>query len=291
MRPWMNNLMLIGTVLAHLIALSPVRAQAEDAFDRHTSFWLETAARDAEPVTVLTSGQAAQLSTLGPRVESPCIVIHTADGNWTKALVTWGLRKHDPHPVPVCLIERFVTYDGTRRDIAIAHGENIMLFPGFVFDFDIGQVVPTGHGEDLIFDAESRLASLSEAKLYPVNGSLLPGADDGEHDPHASKDIMPEDFSGTWKLDADGRWQGDLRLSVDDDGNVTGQFTSDETKSVYPLRGRIVETHRLEMTIQFANTDQSFDLYLRTTDKARLAGTTTLLQRTFGAVAERAEQD
>jgi hypothetical protein len=275
-------------MLILLMAASPARA--DDNFDRHTAFWLETATRDAEPIAALTSGQAARLETLGPGVESPCIVVRTADGNIAKALITWGLRKHDPEPIPVCLIERFVTYDGTRRDIAIAHGENVMLFPGFRFDFDLGQVVPDGYGEDLTLDVENHIAALGDAKLYALDGSGLPAAEEGEHDPNASKDIATADFAGTWKLNADGRWQGDLRLSVDDGGNVTGQFTSDETKSVYPLGGRIIDTHRLQFTIQFANTDQDFDLYLRTTDKSVLAGTTTLLQRTFGAVAERETQ-
>lgn len=279
--------LLLGFAASLMSLVLGQSAQAEDAFDRHTSFWLETAARDAEPVAALTSGQAARLQPIGPRIETPCIVIKTSEGNWAKALVTWGLRKHEPQPVPVCLIERFVTYDAARRDIAIAHGENVMLFPGFRFDFDLGQVVPEGFGEDLTFDAEQQLASLGDAQLYPLDGSALPSAEDDEHDPTTSKEISPADFAGSWKLNADGRWHGDLRLSVDEDGNVTGQFTSDETKSVYPLGGRIIETHRMQFTIQFANTDQDFDLYLRTTDKNVLAGTTTLLQRTFGAVAER----
>lgn len=261
-------------------------ARSEDVFDRHTSFWLDTAVRQLQPVERLTSGEAHKLKPIGPGIESACVVVRTADGNIAKALVSWGLRKHNPRPEPVLLIERFVTYDGARRDMAIAHGENVMLFLGFRFDFDTGQVVPTGYGEDVCFE-EGWLAPLSESKLFALDGPVIPAAEVGEYDPQASKEIRPADFNGVWRLNADGRWQGDLRLAADDDGNVFGQFTSDETKSIYQAAGKVSDGHRLRLTIQFANTDQDFDLYLRTTDKATLAGTTTLLQRTFGAVAER----
>jgi hypothetical protein len=277
-------------LLCHLALLSSLPAVALDAFDRHTSFWVKQAAQKSPAVKELTSGQAGELKLLEARISSPCVVVRTDQGNWTKALVSWGLRKGKEKPTPVLVIDRYVTYERDRGDVALAHGENIMLFPGFEFDFDIGQVVPKETGADVAFSDTRRLVALREAKLYGVNGSLLPPPDPDKHDPHDHPEVRPRDFAGTWRVNADGRWTGAWQIAIDDEGNITGQYTSDTTKSTFPIKGRVTSTeirYRLRFEVEFAAAHQQYDMYLWTTDKSTMAGTTTLLNRTFGVYAER----
>ncbi len=264
---------------------------AVDAFDRHTDFWLRLAAKRGEPLTEMSSGQAARLKRLGPGIVSPCVVVQTDSGAWTKALLSWGFRKAEPKPIPVLLIERYVTYDRDRRNVAVARGKDVMLFPGFQFDFDIGQVVPAGVGGDVAFDAKRRLIGLEGAKLYGLNGPTLPPAGAGEkYDPNDHVGVKPADFAGNWRVDADGRWKGVWQISIDDEGNVQGQYLSDETQSTFPLRGKIASTelpHRLVFEVEFAAATQRYEMYIWTTDKSAMAGTTTLIDRKFGVYAVR----
>jgi hypothetical protein len=249
-------------------------------------------------VATLSSGQATKLKTLGPRVEHACVVVRTSDGNWAKALVSWGFRKAKPRDgkdgketlVPIAVLERYVTYDRDRGDTTLAHGRNVMLFPGYEFDFDIGQIVPSDAGADLKFTPERLLASIGSAKLHPIDGSVLPPAPPDKYDPQDHADVRPRDFAGTWRVNADGRWVGTWEIDVDGEGTVSGRYTSEETKASFPIRGRITETeirHRLRFEVEFAAASQEYDLYLWTTDKSTMAGTTKLINRTFGVVAER----
>jgi hypothetical protein len=263
-------------------------ALAADPFERHSYFWLEQVAKNSQPLVEVSARIAAEWKTLGPGVASPCIVIRTSEGNLAKALLSWGFRKTDKQPLPVLLLERYVTYDNQRRELATAHGENVMLFPGFQFDFDIGQVVPEGLGGDVAFTENRRLVPIGEAALFGVNGPQVPGESE-TYDPNDHPEVRPRDFSGTWKIVADGRWRGTWELTADDDGNVQGHYLSDETKSTYPLEGRVsmAQPHQVSFTVQLANTEQQFELYLWTTDKSALAGVTTLLDKKFGVYALR----
>lgn len=266
-----------------------------DIFDRHTSYWVKLAAQQNAAVESLSSGQAAELRSLSREIVSPLVVVQTNQGNWAKALLGWGLRKAQPAPVPVLFIERFVTYDRDRGDVTVANGRNVMLFPGFEFDFDIGQVVPRDLGGDVAFNDDRLLVPLAEARLHPVNGSVVPGADQGgAPDPSDHDGVLPRDFAGTWRVQADGRWAGTWSLSVDEEGNVHGQYLSDDTQSTYPVEGRVSAggvPHRVALTVKFAAADQSYDLYLWTRDKAAMAGTTTLQEHTFGAYALRVREE
>jgi len=270
-------------------------ALALDEFDRHTSGYLKQAAEKHAAVATLSSAQATKLKTLGRRVEHACVIVRTTDGNWAKALVSWGFRKAKDAKgkdslVPIAVLERYVTYDGGRGDVTLAHGRNVMLFPNYEFDVDIGQVVPTGTGADLKFTPERLLASLGTAKLHPLDGSALPPTPPDKYDPQDHPEVRPRDFAGAWRVNADGRWIGWWEIEIDGEGMVSGRYTSEETKATFPLRGRIAETdirHRLRFEVEFAAASQQYDLYLWTTDKSMMAGTTTLINRTFGVVAER----
>ncbi len=293
------------TAVVTWFCLAASGASALDEFDRHTSKHLREAAQKNAAVATISPGQAAKLKTLGPRIEHACLVVRTSDGNWARVLVSWGFRKSTAPKgkdgkgktgdaksdlVPIAVLERYVTYDRDRGDVTLAHGRNVMLFPGYEFDFDIGQIVPAGTGADLRFTAERLLAAIDAAKLHPLDGSVLPATPPDKYDPQDHADVRPRDFAGTWRVNADGRWTGTWEIDVAADGDVSGRYTSEETKATFPIRGKITETqvrHRLRFEVEFAAASQQYDMHLWTTDKSVMAGTTTLINRTFGVVAER----
>jgi len=277
---------LVGLLLGCLCVSS---AFAVDAFDRQTSYWVRLAASKQEPVGSLSSGQAAELKLIGPNVSYACIVVQTDEGNFAKALISWGLRKGAERPTPILIIERFVTFDRDRNDQTLATGKNLMLFPGYQFNFDIGQVVPAGQGADVTFTEKRLLEVVEGSKLYPLNGSPIPPAEPtAAPNPHDHEGVLPRDFSGVWKVNADGRWQGRWELDVDDEGRVRGKYVSAETESAYPIRGRVTgEPHRMILDVELAAANLQYEVYLWTTDKNRLAGITTVSDRRFGIYAER----
>lgn len=272
------------------VAALPQVLHAADVFDRHTADVLHLAATKGKPLSQLSLDAAGMLKTLSPRLSSPCIVVKTNDGNWVKALVGWGFRKGPDKPVPVLLIERYVTYRSDRANSTTANGKDVMLFAGFSFDFDIGQVVPAEFGGDVQLDEKGLLKPLGKAEIYGLDGSQLPPADEEAADPSDHEGVLPRDFSGTWQLNVDGRWKGELELLLDDAGKATGTYRSDDSKSSYEVSGRISGApHRLRLQLHLDNATQTFDAYLWTSDKSAMAGTTTLAERTFGFHAARAK--
>lgn len=264
-------------------------ACAADPFDRVSVAQIRSALQNAEPFAQLSQKQATEIAVLGAGLTSPCIVVKTEAGNLTKALISWGLRKGTGKPVPVLMLDRYVTYDSQRSGVALASGKNIMLFTGFAFNFDIGQVVPDGQGGDVLFTPERAIKALGEAQLYRLDGSSLPAPPEAQSSPAGDHDgVLPQDFSGVWKVNADGRWLGTWDLVVDEKGNVSGEYLSDESKSSYKIIGKIdAVPHRMALVIELVNAAQDYEAFLWTTDKSTMAGTTTLADRTFGFYAQR----
>jgi len=283
----MRSLRLFGCVIGLCIAVST--ADAADVFDRHTMSELRQAIGQGTPTSQLTLADVGKIKPLGKNLSSPCIAVKTNDGNYAKALLGWGLRKSGDQPTPVVVLERYVTYRIDRPELTTAAGKDVMLFPGFGFNFDIGQVVPVGHGADVEFTAEGALKPVGDAVLSPISGSLLPPVEaTAKHDPQAHEGVLPADFAGTWQVDADGRWKGEWVLAVDAEGRITGTFISDELQNRYEMLGQIGATpQQLKLMITLANTQMQVDGYLWTTDKSKLAGTVTLVGRKFGFVATR----
>ncbi len=264
--------------------------QAADLFDRHTTHWLKQAVGDQTGLAELSQQQAGKLKLLGAGIDQPCVIIKTDEENWAKALLTWGFRKGAEKPVPVLLIERFVTYQGERANQTAAVGKSVMLFPGFQFNFDIGQVVPDGQGGDVEFTSKGVLKPIGDARIYVLNGSQLPPPAAGArpHDPLDHEGVIPRDFAGTWRVSTDGRWNGTWEITVDDEGTVRGQFVSDDTQSSYPISGKTSGLpHHAHLNVTFANSTLGIEAYLWTKDKSALAGTATLAGREFGFYALR----
>jgi hypothetical protein len=261
---------------------------AADVFDRHALKDLQRGAEQCPAAMQLTLNDAAKLKPLAANLSSPCVIVKTDEGNFAKALLGWGLRKGGEQPTPVVLLERFVTYRVDRPGLTAAAGKDVMLFPGFGFNLDIGQVVPAGHGADIEFTADGAVKPVGSATLTPLNGSLLPPIDKtAKADPQTHEGVLLDDFAGTWKVDADGRWQGEWQLAVAD-GRVSGTFVSADSQSRYEITGQPTATpHQLRLDVFLANTQMQVDAYLWTKDKSQLAGTVTLTGRKFGFHAVR----
>jgi len=279
-------LLLLAVVVAHHSTARPVQA---DAFDDHTGYWLKRAADEGTAVQSLSLRDGLGLKSIGRGISSPCIVVTTDEDNFAKALVTWGYRKSSSgEKVPVALIEKFVTYRGDRRNLTTASGQDIMLFPGFGYNFDIGQVVPTGQGGDIECTADGSLKSVGDAQLFGLDGPATPEPEPKKYpDPNSHAGVLPTDFAGSWRVRIDGRWEG--RWEIDVEGRqMYGRFLSDDTKSVYEISGKVTALpHNAKLKVELAQTDQAFDAYLWTKDKSAMAGTVIMADRRLGFFATR----
>lgn len=277
------------SIVVGMIACAATSTANADVFDNHTAYWLRRATVDARPLESLTMRDSLSLKKIGRGINSPCIVVHTDDDNWTKALVTWGFRKGtDGERVPVVLIERFVNYRGDRQTLTTAAGKDIMLFPGFGFNFDIGQVVPAGQGEDILCVGDGVLKPAAKSKMFALNGPATPEPVPNERpDPTSHTGVIPTDFAGSWKVRIDGRWEGVWELDVEE-RRVFGRFISDETKSVYEISGKIAALpHNAKLNIELANASQTIDAFLWTKDKSAMAGFMVMANRKLGFYATR----
>jgi len=289
----MNRIRVLG--LCGLVTIGIAEAgRGADVFERHGAPLVRKLVEEGSAVESVTMEGAARMKPLAANLGSPCLVVKTDEGGFAKLLVTWGLKKGraGERPTPVLMIERYVTYRGDRPDLTAATGKEVMLFPGFGFNLDLGQVVPEGQGADLKFTDEGALQPAEGAKLVALNGSQLPEPPAGRRDPADHEGVLAEDFSGTWQLNADGRWLGELELLVTAGGKATGTFVSDESKNSYEVTGQTGSTpHNLKLEVFLANTQLSVDGYLWTKDKSQMAGTVTMTGRKFGFVARRSEAE
>ncbi len=267
-------------------------ARAVDLFDQHSLKELRRAVQESTPLSEITAASAAKWKPLSARISSPCLIVRTNDGHWAKALLTWGQRKVKgrEQPLPVLVLERFVTFRSDREGQTSANGKEVMLFGGLSFSFDIGQVVPAGSGADVAFTEAGVLKPVGEAKLFALNGSQLASEDGIKPNPNDHEGVLPRDFSGTWNVKIDGRWSGTWEIAVDEQRTLLGKFTSDDTKGRYDLYGKVSNVpHEAKMEIDLANAQLSVDAFLWTTDKSTMAGTVLLANRKFGFYATRQE--
>ena len=294
----MNRLSLVRTnwlITTSAFLLCTLWQQATfggDIFDQHAIAELQKSTSGATPLTEVASSVASKWKPLSTKINSPCLVVQTNDGHWAKALLAWGQRKVKgrEQPLPVLVLERFVTYRGDRDGIANATGKEVMLFSGMSFSFDIGQVVPTGGGADIELTDAGVLKPVGDAKLFAMNGSQVVAGTGVKPNPNDHEGVLPRDFAGTWKVTVDGRWTGVWEITVDENRTVLGKFVSAESQSRYELFGKVSNVpHQAKFEIELANAQLSIDAFLWTTDKSTMAGTAVLSTRKFGFVATRQE--
>jgi hypothetical protein len=282
---------------ACLIALA--KGSRGDEFGRLEggSFFELMNGTDAHAQPSLTFRELEALPTVLRDERAALVVAKTDQGNLTKILASPGLRKlktseKDGGLVPVLILERFETIDAGDRRSLKARGKDVMLFDGFQYDLDAGQVVPEGLGGDVVFLANApdgpRLAPLSGSRLYTLDKSLhglvpIPGT------PSAGRAVLPGDFAGRYKLMANGQWSGTLTLAVDPTGTVTGHFRSDRNGSAYPVTGKVASEvpQKIDFSVQFPRARQSYEGFLWTEGKNAIAGSVSMLDRPYSFIAVR----
>lgn len=290
--PVKRNDFMLRLTLVMAVLTAPLFVLGADIFERQTASAVKQFLEKGDAVAEITLESSARLKPLSSTVSSPCLLVKTDEQNYAKVLVSWGLRKGAAKPTPVLLIERFATYRQDRQDLTAANGKDVMLFPGFSFNLDIGQVVPKGQGADIEFTDDAILKTVGDARMVPLNGSQLTSDPTKKADPAAHDGVLPEDFAGSWKVNADGRWTGEWRLKVNESGHVTGTFVSDESRNTYDLSGQMGSAaHNMKLDVFLANAQLAVDAYLWTKDKSMMAGTVTLSGRKFGFMATRATDE
>jgi biopolymer transport protein ExbD len=232
------------------------------------------------------------------RGERSALVIATTDqGNLAKLLVSPGLRRqaaggNKAAMVPVINLERFETVDSGDRVSWKARGRDVLLFDGFEFDLDTGQVVPSGFGGDIGYSSRGQggpeLTALGKNALYAIDKPLpVPASLPGRPSPGPA--VAPADFNGRYTLIANGQTSGALEIAVDAAGSVSGRFRSDRNGAVYPVSGMVAADlpRRIEFEIKFPRTRQIFDGLLWTEEKNVFAGTVQILEHPYSFVAVR----
>lgn len=250
------------------------------------------AARSRESLTI---SDLAGLPNVLAGTRSALVLVKTDEGNFARMLVSAALRKSaggKADPTPIVVIERFDTFESGAATTRLARGRETVLFEGFRFDLDSGQVVPAGQGDDVQFMTEGpagpRLSVNAPAKMFTLTKApkLAPLA---PNEPSTGRTIIAGDFAGRFRLYANGQTSGDLELQSKDAGMIQGTFRSDQTGASYAVRGDVdsASPGRIRFTIMFPRSKQEFDGRLFSDGKGAIAGTTTLLDKDHGFFAIR----
>src|SRR5207237_1441083 len=127
----------------------------------------------------------------------------------------------------------------------LARGAGVILFDGFQFDLDSGQIVPAGQGGDLELRKEDGgamvLKAVGSSTIYTLTEAIP--RDSAASGPSPGKPIPPGDFAGRYRLSAGGRWSGLIELQVGPDRRITGRFRSEPNGTSYPVTGQVSADH------------------------------------------------
>ncbi len=286
----------LGT-LGILILLSSAPLVRADAFERYTNPILAKvpAAEGVKEPKQLTRALIADNDGVLKDNSGAFVMVQTNEGRFSKLLVRTARQKVDAtSSVPIALLDRYVTYREGQERTVHASGQNVILFDGFHFSLDIGQVVPADLGGDLHFVAQEGkiyLEPLGKAKLYLVTKPLPEAAPKKTSKLVIGETFDTRYFNGTYKLSDDGRRSGKLTLQVDDEGEVTGAYYSDKDGQKYEVKGRIgTPKHAIQFTIKFPRTQQVFQGWLFTGDAKAITGSSRLQDREAGFYALRIDE-
>jgi hypothetical protein len=279
-----------------LIAITPATVRA-DAFDNYINPILAKApqSKDVQKITKLTATTMVENSRVLPGISAAFIIVKTNGDRWAKLLVLPGQQKVPmAEPVPIVLIERYVTFREGEERVVHASGQNVHLFENFRLNLDIGQVVPKEVGADLRVGTDKDgvyLETVGKAEMYLVTKHLP------EANPAKPKKLVvgakfeTRYFNGAYKLYDDGRRSGKLELTIDEKGEVVGFYYSDKDGRKYEVDGKVSNSpqHRIEFRIHYPRTIQDFTGFLFTGNGAAITGTSTLENTTTGFYATRIE--
>ena len=250
---------------------------------------------DATARPRLTVDEIAAMPSMLLDSRSALALGSTDRGNPARLLLVPELRRPASgvgEPIPVLVLERLDTFDSADPSTRLASRRDVVLYDGFQFDLDSGQVVPDGQGGDLVFRVSGengpRLETIGPAKLFTM--AKAPAFDDAKAPrPTPGRSVVPADFAGRYRLFANGQWSGTLDLKVEARGVVAGKFRSDLHGTTYAVTGQVATDapQKVLFAISFPRARQEFEGYLWGEGKGAMAGTASLLERTFGFFAIR----
>lgn len=290
-------------LFAAWLLLAGTSALRADAFDNYINPLLTKApdAGAAKEVKRLTAEDIVANNGIIPNSTSALLLVQTNDGRMSKLLVQSGrkrLNDENKTLVPILLLERYVTYrPGTDRTIE-AQGQNVLLFDGFHFSLDMGQVVPEKIGGDLRFVAKEgdkpdiALEPVGKAKMFLFTKALPEAAPKKGKKFVLDGPIEAEHFNGKFKLYDDGRRTGVLTMAVDGDGAISGTFVSDKDGQEYGVVGKVaMPKHAIEFTLRLPRAEQKFKGFMFTGTGLVISGTSKLQDREAGFYATRIEEE
>lgn len=284
-----------STIVCTVMLTLPGLGRA-DTFDRYTNSILAKAA-EAEGVQSpgkITPQLLAESGRVIPGSSSALIIVKTNGGRNAKLILQIARQRTPGGVVSIALIEKFMTYrDGEERAVQ-ATGGPVHLYNGFMLNLDLGQIVPAEVGGDVKFmteNGQSWLEPVGAAKLYLVT-KALPGTEIKKLTrPMIGEAFEPRFFTGTYKLQDDGRRAAKLILKVDDDGTVSGEYISDTTGRSYEVYGKVATPkHKIDFTVKFPQSEQLFQGWMFTNGGLAICGSTKFQERDFGWYAVRQEE-
>ncbi len=283
-------------VLVIAIGLASQPAWGDD-FERYPASLLVqlTSNRDKPGVQALGFRELAGLPEVIRDIRATLVLARTAEGNVAKLILAPGFRKRAAGQAgpeaPVLVLERFETIDPANRGSIRARGQGVVLFDGFDFDLDSGQVVPAGFGGDLRFTGAGtggpRLVVVGETKLFPIEKPLAAAVVKNALTP--GRVIAPADFTGRFTLYTDGRKAGVLELSIDAERNIGGRFQSAQDGNAYAVEGALdaVNPRKIHFTIVFPQARQDYEGMIWSEGKGAISGVATLINHDFAFLALR----
>ncbi len=284
--------------LAALVLVAAPAGVRGDAFDRYTNDVLAKVpgAPGVKQLKQLTPALLAEHGNVLPGVEGTFLVVKTNEGRFSKLLVQPALQKiKGKAPAPILLIERFVTFrEGEERTVQV-QGKNVRLFNGFVFNLDMGQVVPASVGGDIRFVAEggkSHAEPVGQAEFYLVTKPLAAATPKKAAKLEIGSKFEPRYFNGAYKVYDDGRRTGTLHLKVSDKNEVSGWYYSGKDGKKYEVGGKIGSVpHAIQFTVTYPRTMQTFYGMMFTGDGRVITGTSILQERETGWYAVRSDEE
>jgi hypothetical protein len=283
-------------VLLALLA-TPAAARA-DAFDNYTNEVLVKVpmAAGVQPLKELNTALIADHAGVLKDTTAAFVVVKTNEGRYSKLLVQIAAQKVPKgKPVPIVLIERFVTYKEGEERTVVVQGQNVRLFADFQFNLDVGQVVPVKVGGDVecvLADGKVALRPVGNAELYLLT-KPMPEATPKRADKLVVGNVFePRYFNGKYQLYDDGRRSGVLVLKVEENNkDISGWYYSDKDGQKYEVSGRVGDPpHSVSFKIVFPRTVQWFQGHLFTGDGRALTGSSRLQDRDTGFYALRLEK-
>jgi len=291
-----RTLALLALTLA--VGSSSVRG---DGFDLYTNAILEKVPKAAgvKEIKQLTPEMIFDNNSVLPEIASAFVIVQTNEGRFAKLLVQAAkkqLSDEQKTQINIVLIERFVTYrPGTERT-EVVKGGNVILFDGFQFSLDMGQVVPSTLNPDLRFiakedkKAEVYLEPVGRAKMFLLT-KAIPEATPKK----TAKFVLGETFeskyfNGKFQVFDDGRRSGTLQLEVDDEGEVAGFWYSDKQGERYRVVGKVGPAkHAIQFTVKLPRTEQQFRGWMFTGTGMTISGWSKMQDREAGFYAVRTE--